>query len=101
MKPLQLRRPGAQVERKRPAAENDLGFSEQTIAFFAAPAAVGAGSQIARGGIGRPRLAVFAVEPAARRGQSDRRINRLDFRPLGGCETLDIEDVDASHLLVP
>ena len=55
----------AQIEGKGPAAENDFRLGEQAIAFLAGSAARGPPRQVACCGVGRPGLAVFAVEPPA------------------------------------
>ena len=97
MKPFQSRRPLAQVERKRPAAKDDLGLAEQAIAFLACACAGGARRQIARHGEGRPRLANFAVIPAAGVGQLDHRIDRFNLRAILSADALDGQDVDFLH----
>ena len=97
MEPFQPRRPGPQIERKGPAAENDFRFREQAITILAGSRSSGAARQIARGSIGGPGFAIFAVEPAPGVGQSNCRIDGLDLGAIGGAETLDIQDLDFSH----
>src|SRR5713101_4159036 len=46
MKPFQPWRPGPQIERKWPAAENYLSFGEKSVAFIAGSRARGAGTEI-------------------------------------------------------
>ena len=67
MKPFELRRPGAQIERKRPAAEDYFRVGKEAIAFLAGSRARGTRRQIARRTEGRPGFAIFAVKPARRR----------------------------------
>ena len=45
MEPFQPRRPGAQVERKRPAAQDDVGFGQQPVAVVAGTPAGGVGAR--------------------------------------------------------
>src|ERR1700730_2701115 len=97
MKPLQARRPRAQIERKRPAAENDFRLREQAITIRAGSRSGGSGCQITRRSIGGPGFPVIPVEPASGFGQSNRRIDSLDLGAIGGVETLDIQDLDFLH----
>ena len=101
VKPFEPRRPGTQVERERPAAEDHLGVGEEAVALLAGARADRTRPQIARSGVGRPGLPIFAVEPASGIGQSDRRIDRLDLLPILGAEALNYENVDPSHGLFP
>ena len=101
MKPFESRRPRPQVERKRPAAENHLRVGEEPVTLLTGSRADRAGPQIARSRVGRPGLAIFTVEPAARVGHSDRGIERLYLGPLRGAEALNGENVDRSHELFP
>src|SRR5205807_3373275 len=97
MKPFQPRRPGAEVERKRPAAEDNFRLGEQPVALLAGAAAGAVRPQVTGSGIGRPGLAIFAVEPAAGIGQPDPGIDRLDLRPLRRTDPLDRKNVDLWH----
>ena len=101
MEPLELRRAGAQIERKRPGAEDHLGLGEQPVALLARPRAVGVAAEVARRGVGRPCLPDLAVVPAAGVRQPHRRVDGLDLRPLRVAEARDGEDVDGSHALLP
>src|ERR1700736_1327057 len=97
MKPLQARRPGPQIERKRPAAENDFRLREQAITIRAGSRSGGSGCQITRRSIGGPGFAIFPVEPASGVGQSNRPIDSLDLGGIGGGESVDIQDLDFLH----
>ena len=98
MKPFQLWRSRAQIERKRPAAENHLGRGEQAVALFSGAGARGMRRQIARGGKGGPGRPVLAVIPAAGVGQVDRRrIDRLDLCLVSAAEALNAQHVNPSH----
>src|SRR5229473_2009787 len=101
VKPFQPRRPGAQIERKRPAAEDHVGLGEQPVAFLAGPPAGAVRREIAGRRIGGPSLTVFAVEPAAGVGQPDPWIDRLDPRPLRRADALDAQNIDAWHACSP
>src|SRR6516165_1829078 len=63
VKPFQSRRSGPQVERKWPAAENDLRFGKQAIAFLARSRPRGIRPQIPSCRVCGPGFAVLAVEP--------------------------------------
>src|SRR5579875_1671408 len=97
MKPPQPRGARPQIERERPAAQDDFGRGQQSVAFFARAATERAGRQIARDGKGWPSLADLAVKPAAGIGEPNRRIARLDARPLGRARALDDKYVDFTH----
>jgi hypothetical protein len=97
MEPRQPRRPRAQIERKRKAADDHFGFAEQPVALGARANAGGPAGEIARAGIGRPGLADLAVEPAAGVGETDSRIDRLDLGAVGRAEAMDGDDVDGAH----
>src|SRR6516165_6729022 len=97
MKPSEPWRPCAQIERKRPAAEDDFGSGEETVAFLAAPRAGGARPQVAGRRIGWPGFAIFAVEPAAGVGQSNPLIDGFDLGPIRHAQALNVQDVDRLH----
>src|SRR5581483_1161038 len=97
MKPFQSRRPLAQIERKRPAAKDDLGLAEQAIAFLPRACAGRARRQIAHHGDGGPGLANFAVKPASGVGQCDGGIDGLDLRAILSADALDGQDVELLH----
>src|SRR6516165_12400466 len=97
MKPSEPWRPCAQIERKRPAAEDDFGSGEETVAFLAAPRAGGARPQVAGGRIGRPGFAIFAIEPAAGLGQSNPLIDGFDLGPIRRTQALNVQDVHGLH----
>ena len=101
MKPFQPRRPGAQIERKWPAAKDHFSFGEEAVAFLAGPRAGGAWCQVACRGEGRPRFANFPVIPAPGVGQFDRRIDRLNLRSIFGADALNTQDVDPLHGHLP
>src|SRR5262249_42783778 len=102
--PFELWRADAQIERKGPAAENDVGLGKQMVALLARPLPQGFRREIARDGVGGPGLAILAVEPAARIASGNRRIRRFGPFGVGAAQPLDDEDVDVCHrqrLLAP
>src|SRR5689334_19722249 len=101
MKPFQPGRPGAQVERKWPAAKDDFSFDEKAIAFLAGARAVGAWREIACHGEGRPGFANFPVIPAPGVSQCDGGIDGLDLRSILGADALNTQDLDLLHGHLP
>src|SRR5262249_29105428 len=100
MKPLQFRRPGAQ-DREWPAAQDDFGFRQKTVALLARSRSGSAWRQVARRCERRPCFANFAVIPASRVGQLDYWINRFNRRSVLGADVLNAEDVDSLHGTLP
>src|SRR6202050_5927348 len=97
MKPFQPRCPGAQIERKWPAAQNYFRFSQEAITFLVGPRAHGAWRQVPRRGKGRPSLANFAVIPAPGVGQLNRGIDCLNLRSIFGTDALNTQHVGPLH----
>ena len=88
VQPFQLRRPRLQVERKRPAADDDLRRGQQPVALRARPVTRRPRRQIARHGIIGPGVADFAVEPAASVDHAHARIDRRDLGDVAGGDAL-------------
>ncbi len=101
MKPFQPRCPGAQIERKWPAAQDYFRFAQEAIAFLVGCRARGAWRQVPCRGEGRPSLANFAVIPAPGVDQLDRRIDCLNLRSILGADALNTQDVGPLHGYCP
>jgi hypothetical protein len=97
VKPFQFRRALAQVEREGPAAEDDFGLPEQSVAFRAAAVTLRGGRKIAAHAEIRPGLAHLAVIPATRVCQLNRSIDRFNLLRVLRRDALNGENLDLSH----
>src|SRR5215469_11056542 len=101
MKPLQLRRPRTEIERKRPTAEDHLRLGEKTVAFLAGSRARASLLQVACRCEGGPGFTNFTIVPTAGVGQADRPIDRLDLQSVRSAEALNCQNVDSLHRRFP
>jgi hypothetical protein len=101
VKPFQAGCAGTQVERERPAAEDDVSVGEKAIALLTGSLADGARCEVSFDGEGGPGFAILAIEPASGIGQLDRRIDGLDLRSVFGAEAHEGEDVKVWHRALP
>jgi hypothetical protein len=76
-------------------------FGKEAIAWLVGPRARGAWRQVPRRGEGRPSFANFAVIPAPRVDQFDRRIDGLNLRSIFGTDALNTQDVGTLHVYSP
>src|SRR5690242_14754890 len=97
MKPFQSRMPGAQVERKSAAANDDFSFDEKAVALLAGARAVGAWREVAGDGEGGAAPATFPVIPAAGVSQCDAGLDGLDLRSIVGADARNAQELDLLH----